>query len=149
MRTGIFLCIMNVLAYLLMLSELVHVILHTQVLLGFGKLYTVDELEKKRGYFILDMGTTLLSFFYITSKDFSCLCLFLTLGHAVLHLYYIAKWTMHESFFSSSIREYSAQPNHGKRMRKDGFVMYAWNTIGTAFDIYVHLFMLQTVYAIM
>lgn len=137
----------NVVSMTLMIAEFIHIILHFQVLAGIGKLHTVNDLEKRRDYFILDMGTVLASCICILVRHFAVqtadifLVTMLTSLHAGLHMFYIVKWTMGNDFFIRSIRQYSAEPRHKKRMVRDGYAMYAFNTIGTTFDIAVHLYM--------
>src|ERR1700709_1073267 len=47
----------------LFVIEALHALVHTNVLLATGKTFSVQELEKKRSYFIFDAGSVLLSLF--------------------------------------------------------------------------------------
>src|SRR6476659_7606863 len=100
-----------------------HALLHLQVLCGVGKLYSVKELDAKRDYFVLDMLSVLFSFgtLYMSGAENITKSLTgLVIAHALLHSFYIAQWTLDNSFFIRSIKEWSAEKSHLNRMQKDG-----------------------------
>lgn len=130
--------------YTLAAMEALHSLLHCQVLFAMGKLYSVTELEKKRDYFILDMFTVMLSCLYLTYIGCATPTTYiLATMHNVLHFYYITNWTMKENFFIVSIREWSAESDLSKRIEKNGKPLFLYNTMGTIFDIYVHMYMIE------
>lgn len=131
-----------ILKYILALTETAHALLHCKVLFSIGQLYTVQELEKKRNYFIWDMSTVILSATYLLiSRNITMTTMVLTGLHNLLHMYYIMNWSMKENFFIVSIREWSAEKDLNERMVKNGKPMFLYNTLGTIFDIYVHVYM--------
>lgn len=132
------------LARLLALSEAAHAILHGKVLLSIGTLYTVEELEKKRDYFVWDLASVATSCLYLIFLNrVNCTTMILTGLHNLLHMYYIINWTRKKNSFIVSIREWSAEADIHKRMQKGGKPMFIYNTLGTLFDMTVHLYMVH------
>ncbi len=127
------------LSKILCFTEFFHILSHGKVLLSFGKQYTTTEYRQKRIYFVFDALSVVTAFFFtnMTVKLF-----FLTFLHFLLHLFYILKWNDVNSFFVNSIIEWSAETNHEERRIKHGSPMYLYNTLGTLFDIFVHICML-------
>jgi hypothetical protein len=138
----------------LSLAESVHAILHVKVFLGVGKLYTVAELESKRLYFFMDLFTVLCSYYAILVEksdislgDYRLLTFFTTI-HFLLHAFYVAQWSVPDSYFVASIIQWSAEKSHLNRMKLDGSIMYLYNTLGTLFDITTHMLLATYLYDI-
>lgn len=133
------------------IMEALHAVLHIKVLFAIGKLYSVEDLEKKRDYFVMDMMSVIASYSIIIlnpnveNSDKMKLGLF-ALSHVTLHAFYITRWTMKNSFFVRSIMDWACEKDHLKRIAKDGKMLFAYNTIGTMFDIYVHYLLCKTLY---
>lgn len=130
--------------------ELLHALSHLQVLCGIGKLYTVNELLEKRWYFIFDAVTVLVSYvalFIIPAETViqhrvnKQLTLVLAISHFVLHAYFIIFWYDPTAYFVNAIREWSAESVINNRVLQKGKLTYMINTLGTAFDIFVHIYM--------
>ena len=123
--------------------ESYHAMLHIKVLLGIGKSY---NLESKRDYFILDAATVAYSYIILVFQSMLLVerklqMTSLFLGHLFLHMYYISRWTVENEFFVQSIIQWSTERNQYQRIKQNGVSVFLWNTIGTMFDIYVHLYM--------
>lgn len=128
----------------LVLFEIAHVFLHLQVLLGIGKLYTVKQYRRKQWYFVADAATVAISWNLI---DPTMCDTVLALAHYVLHVVYVLKWKNSESFIVNSIIHWSADKSQRSRIARDGWKMYAYNTVGTMFDIFVHGYMVYRLLA--
>lgn len=134
--------------------EALHALLHIKVLFAIGQLYTVEDLERKRDYFVADLLSVVTSYVLLLASNNATTNQivylgFLAFAHAALHSFYIYNWTMKNSFFIRSIMEWSAEKSHINRIRNDGGYMFAYNTIGTIFDIYVHYVFSTTLYKVL
>ena len=138
---------------ILAVSEAVHALLHIKVLFGVGTLYTVEELDRKRNYFILDMlsvATSCITVLYTSTLTFDQ-TMFITaisILHIMLHIFYVAQWTLKNSFFIQSIKEWSAESQLSRRIAKHGLMMFIYNTTGTIFDIYAHIILCKVLWEI-
>jgi hypothetical protein len=94
------------------------------------------------------MLTVIASYLYLllTSGHAAIWLSLLSFIHFFLHLFYIIHWNDKQNNVIISIREWSAENKHCKRVKKNGIGMFIYNTLGTLFDIYVHLYMLMQLF---
>ena len=123
----------------LILSEIAHFVVHLQVLLGIGNLYNAKQYRRKQWYFVADAASVAMAWNLIEPTTYDTV---LALCHYVLHVVYVLKWKNPDSFIVNSIIRWSAEKSHRSRIARDGWKMYAYNTLGTAFDIFVHGYMI-------
>ncbi len=144
---------MNLLRLALIGLELFHAMLHTQVLLGIAKVYTVEELRNNERYFIFDAVTVVSSAIFLlmmnnrrgTSHKNIQLRRLLVFANMILHLtlhaYFILNWRNDQAFWVNAIREWSAEKLFRNRMLRHGAGVGTINWFGTCFDIFAHFFM--------
>lgn len=132
----------KLLRLLLIFCEVTHIYFHLKVLLGIGGQYSKPEYLQKRMYFVYDAFTPLMAYFiFIPVQKYYTL---IVACHLFLHLFYIIQWTNKDSFFVNSIIDWSVERRQSERLTRNGYLMYAYNTIGTIFDIVTHVVIVQS-----
>lgn len=106
---------------LLCVIEAFHAYAHTNVLLRWRP-PTLEQLKRRRYYFVFDMLTPLLS--YLLHESWGPLIFV----HAVAHLYYVLAWN--SGYYAVRIRDWSVREYRGPRLTVD-FPL-------TCYDVGVH-----------
>lgn len=86
----------------------------------------------------LDAATPILALLLLPAARAAPLAL-LVAPHTLLHCFYVARWCDERCAFVSTIVDWSAAGSQAERWRQHGPSWFAFNTLGTCFDIAVHL----------
>ncbi|GLC72561.1 hypothetical protein PLESTF_001264900 [Pleodorina starrii] len=133
---------------LLLVSELTLALTHLKVLCCIGSPYSVSYLSGQRWrYFVWDLLSVQASLAALYMHGDTSAAATATaswrpfiaaaaLGHAVLHVYYIATWTKPHT---RQVVAMSALRSVAERQRRFRPLEVAWYNLGTGFDVATHL----------